>query len=90
MIKVSANSKPAAVAAAIAGELRSHHHVTLQVIGAAAVNQAIKALVLARGNLAPYGLDLTIQPELVKVADQSSLEEKTAIRLTAYVFQRPQ
>ena len=47
LIKVSATSRTAAVAGAIAGVVRDHHRAEVQAIGAAAVNQAVKALVLA-------------------------------------------
>ena len=49
MIKVSATSRTSAVAGAIAGVVREHHRAEVQAIGAGAVNQAIKALVLATG-----------------------------------------
>ena len=48
MIKVSASSRTSAVAGAIAGIVREHKHAEVQAIGAGAVNQAVKALVLAR------------------------------------------
>ena len=51
MIKVSANSRTSAVAGAIAGVIREHKHAEVQAIGAGAVNQAMKALVLATGYL---------------------------------------
>ena len=56
VIKVKANSRTAAVAGAIAGVMREHKHAEVQAIGAGAVNQAVKALVLARGYLAEDGI----------------------------------
>ena len=53
MIKVSANSRTAAVAGAIAGVIREHKYAEVQAIGAGAVNQAMKALALATERLAP-------------------------------------
>ena len=56
MIKVSANSRTSAVAGAIAGVVREHHRAEVQAIGAGAVNQAMKALVLATGYLRNDGI----------------------------------
>ena len=53
MIKVSANSRTSAVAGAIAGVVREHHRAEVQAIGAGAVNQAVKALVVLRKGSAP-------------------------------------
>ena len=58
MIKVSANSRTSAVAGAIAGVVREHKHAEVQAIGAGAVNQAVKALVLATGYLKLDGIDI--------------------------------
>ncbi len=51
IIKVSATSRTSAVAGAIAGVVREHKRAEVQAIGAGAVNQAVKALVLATGYL---------------------------------------
>jgi stage V sporulation protein S len=56
MIKVSANSRTSAVAGAIAGVVREHKRAEVQAIGAGAVNQAVKALVLATGYLKLDGI----------------------------------
>ncbi len=79
IIKVKANSRTAAVAGAIAGVVREHKHADVQAIGAGAVNQAIKALVLATGYLAEDGIEVVCVPEFVDV----EIEEKirTAIKL---------
>ena len=79
MIKVSANSRTAAVAGAIAGVVREHHRAVVQAIGAGAVNQAVKALVLATGYLQSDGIHVTCVPEFTDV----SIEDKvrTAIKL---------
>lgn len=78
-IRVSANSRTAAVAGAIAGIVREHHRAVVQAIGAGAVNQAVKALVLATGYLQNDGIHVTCVPEFADV----SIEEKvrTAIKL---------
>jgi stage V sporulation protein S len=79
MIKVSANSRTSAVAGAIAGVVREHKRAEVQAIGAGAVNQAIKALVLATGYLKSDGIDVVCVPEFVEV----EIEEKvrTAIKM---------
>ena len=79
MIKVSANSRTSAVAGAIAGVVREHKRAEVQAIGAGAVNQAIKALVLATGYLKSDGIDVVCVPEFVEV----TIEEKvrTAIKM---------
>jgi stage V sporulation protein S len=79
IIKVSANSRTAAVAGAIAGVMREHHHAEVQAIGAGAVNQAIKALVLAKGYLAADGIDIICMPEFVDVEIDGKV--RTAIKL---------
>ena len=79
MIKVSANSRTSAVAGAIAGVVREHKRAEVQAIGAGAVNQAIKALVLATGYLRSDGIEVVCVPEFVEV----EIEEKvrTAIKM---------
>ena len=79
MIKVSANSRTSAVAGAIAGVVREHKRAEVQAIGAGAVNQAVKALVLATGYLKGDGIDVVCIPEFVEV----TIEEKvrTAIKM---------
>ena len=79
MIMVSANSRTSAVAGAIAGVVREHHRSEVQEIGAGAVNQAVKALVLATGYLKNDGIFVTCVPEFADV----TIDEKvrTAIKL---------
>jgi len=79
MIKVSATSRTSAVAGAIAGVIREHHRAEVQAIGAGAVNQAIKALVLATGYLKSDGIFVNCVPEFAEV----TIDEKvrTAIKL---------
>jgi stage V sporulation protein S len=79
VIKVSANSRTAAVAGAIAGVIREHHHADVQAIGAGAVNQAVKALVLARGYLTNDGISIVCVPEFVDVDIEGKV--RTAIKL---------
>jgi stage V sporulation protein S len=79
VIKVSANSRTSAVAGAIAGVIREHHRAEVQAIGAGAVNQAIKALVLATGYLKNDGIVIACVPEFVDVAIDDKV--RTAIKL---------
>jgi stage V sporulation protein S len=79
IIKVSANSRTAAVAGAIAGVIREHKHAEVQAIGAGAVNQAIKALVLATGYLAGDGIPVACVPQFVDVEIDGKV--RTAIKL---------
>jgi stage V sporulation protein S len=79
VIKVSANSRTSAVAGAIAGVIREHKHAEVQAIGAGAVNQAIKALVLAVGYLQPDGIEIVCVPEFADVTIDDKV--RTAIKL---------
>lgn len=80
VLKVSSRSKPTSVAGALAGVIRDKGYVEVQAIGAGAVNQAIKAIAIARGYVAPSGLDLVFTPSFVDVDIDG--EERTAIKLT--------
>jgi len=79
MIRVSANSRTSAVAGAIAGVVREHHRAEVQAIGAAAVNQAMKALILATGYLRSDGIHVACVPEFAEVTIDDKI--RTAIRL---------
>lgn len=79
VIKVSANSRTSAVAGAIAGVIREHKHADVQAIGAGAVNQAVKALVLATGYLKDDGIEIVCVPQFVEVEIDDKV--RTAIRL---------
>ncbi|HEV8354414.1 MAG TPA: stage V sporulation protein S [bacterium] len=78
VLKVSADSKPKAVAGALAAVLRDKGVVELQAIGAGAVNQAVKAIAITRGFVAPNGIDLVAIPAFTKVEIEG--EERTAIK----------
>lgn len=84
MIKVSANSRTSAVAGAIAGVVREHKRAEVQAIGAGAVNQAVKALVLATGYLKNDGIDICCIPEFVDVEIDDKV--RTAIKLVIEPF----
>lgn len=79
IIKVSANSRTSAVAGAIAGVMREHNRAEVQAIGAGAVNQAVKAIAIARGYLHEEGVHLVCIPEFTTVTIEG--KERTAIRL---------
>jgi len=79
LIKVSARSRTAAVAGAIAGVLREHGTAQVQAIGAGAVNQAIKAIVIAKGYMAEEGVAIITTPEFVDIEIDG--KERTAIRI---------
>ena len=79
IIKVSAASRTSAVAGAIAGVVREYNHADVQAIGAGAVNQAVKAVAIARGYLQEDGLHIVCLPEFTTVTIEG--KERTAIRL---------
>lgn len=78
IIKVSARSRTAAVAGAIAGVMRESRHAEVQAIGAGAVNQAVKAIVIAKGYLAEEDVHIVCVPSFVDVDIED--QERTAIR----------
>ncbi|NDJ86440.1 MAG: stage V sporulation protein S [Chloroflexi bacterium] len=77
IIKVAANSRSTAVAGAIAGVIREHHHAEVQAIGAGAVYQAVKALAIARSYLSQE-TDIVVVPIFTDVIING--QERTAIR----------
>lgn len=79
-LKVSAHSKTKALAGALAAVIRTDGIVELQAIGAGAVNQAIKAVAIARGYVAPNGINLVMIPSFVEISIDN--EERTAIKIT--------
>jgi len=79
VLKVSARSRSAAVAGAIAGVVREHGRAEVQAIGAGAVNQATKAVAIARTYLAVDGLDVVCIPSFVDI--NVGDEQRTALRL---------
>lgn len=84
-LKVSSKSSPASVAGAIAGMVKDGVPVNLQCVGAGAVNQAIKAIAIARGFLIPTGFDISCAPVFSDILING--ESRTAIRLSVYVHQ---
>ena len=86
LIKVSAQSRSTAVAGAIAGVMREQGYAEVQAIGASAVNQAVKAVAIARGYLEQDSIDLVIVPSFTEVDIEGN--ERTAVRLA--IFKRPE
>ena len=79
VFRVSAKSNPNDVAGAIATIIHKKGAVETQTIGAGALNQAVKALAIARGYMAPSGIDLICRPAFIDLEVDS--QEYTAIRL---------
>ena len=79
IIKVAATSRSTAVAGAIAGVMREQEQVDVQAIGAGAVNQAVKAVAIARSYLEQDGIDIICIPSFVEVVIDG--QERTAVRL---------
>ena len=85
-LKVSSKSNPNSVAGAVAGAVRERGSVDVQVIGAGALNQAIKAVAIARGFLASSEIDLVCVPSFADIEIDG--EGRTAIRLSVHDRQR--
>lgn len=79
VLKVAAKSNPNSVAGALAGVLRERGCCEIQAIGAGALNQAVKAVAIARGFVAPSGVDLICIPAFTDIIIDG--EERTAIKL---------
>ena len=79
VLKVGARSDPNKVAGALAGTIREEGRAEVQTIGAGALNQAIKSIAIARGFMAPAGVDLVCYPAFVDVEIDGN--ERTAIKL---------
>jgi len=80
VLRVSANSNPSATAGAIANGIRHQGLARIDVIGPRAVNQAVKAIAIARSYVAAGGIDLYCTPSFASIFVQDQGEEKTAIR----------
>jgi len=78
VLKVSSKSEPKSVAGAIAAILRNGEPVEINAIGAAAVNQVVKSIAVARGYVAPNGIDLVCIPAFAQLEVDG--KEKTSIR----------
>ncbi len=78
-LKAGAKTNPSSLAGAIAGLIREEGRAEVQTIGAGALNQAIKAVAIARGYVAPAGYELICIPVFEDIEIDG--EERTAIRL---------
>lgn len=78
-LKVSSKSNPSSVAGALANVFREKGNVEIQAVGAGALNQAIKAIAIARGFIAPSGKNLVCIPAFTDINIEG--EERTAIKL---------
>lgn len=78
-LKVSSKSNPSSVAGALANVFRDKGEVEIQAVGAGALNQAIKAIAIARGFVAPSGKSLICIPAFTDIIIDG--EERTAIKL---------
>lgn len=88
VIKVSAHSRSTAVAGAIAGVMRDYNHAEVQAIGASAVNQAIKAIAIARNYLLLDGIDIVCYPEFVEIDIEG--KDRTAVKLMIMPRNQPE
>ncbi len=79
VLKVSAKSNPNSIAGALAGVIREKGMAEMQAIGAGAINQAVKAVAIARGFVAPSGMELICIPAFTDILIEG--EERTAIKL---------
>lgn len=84
VLKVSSKSKPSSVAGALANSFKSNDSIEIQAIGAAALNQAIKAIAIARGFLAPSGYDIYCIPAFYDIKIDG--EERTGMKLIIKSF----
>ncbi len=83
VLQVASSSQPSSVAGAIAGILRERKLCEIQAIGAGAINQTVKAIAIARGYLAPAGMELMCVPSFADI--EINGEERTAIRFKVEV-----
>lgn len=82
-LRVSAGSNPQSVASAIAHAIYDKREVKLRAVGAGAVNQAVKALAIARGYVAPRGLDLTCKPGFTTIESRDGEISAIVFAVTA-------
>jgi stage V sporulation protein S len=87
LIKVSATSRTALVAGAIAGTIRDHQRAEVQAVGAGAVNQAVKALTLATEYLKEDGILISFEPEFAEITIEGQM--RTAIKFVVEPLPKP-
>jgi stage V sporulation protein S len=79
VLKVSTKSNPNSVAGALAAIIKENNIAEMQAVGAGAINQAVKAIAIARGFIAPSGKDIVCIPAFTDILIDG--EERTAIKL---------
>ena len=83
ILKVSSKSNPSSVAGALAGVLRGTESVEIHTIGAGAVNQAVKAIAIARGFVAPQGIDLICIPAFSDIEIEGEIRTQIKFIVTS-------
>lgn len=78
VLRIAAGSSPKSIAGALTAILKEEGFVELQAVGAGAVNQAVKAIAIARGYIAPNGINIVMIPAFVEIDIDG--EERTAIK----------
>ena len=86
IMKESTNSNPSKVAGAITSLLREHYQLQIQVIGAASLNQAMKAIAIARGYVAPSGQEIYCIPSFYDVTIDEQII--TSLRLNVEIHEK--
>lgn len=79
VLKVASSSNPSSVAGALVKNMQEGKEVELLAVGAGAINQAVKAVAIARGYVSPQGVDITIKPGFEDVEIEGN--KKTAVKL---------
>lgn len=79
IIKVSSKSSPNAVAGALANMIKQTDRIEMNAVGAGAINQAVKAIAIARGFVASGGIELVCIPSFVEISIEGLT--RTAIQL---------
>lgn len=79
VLKVASSSNPSSVAGALVKNMQEGKEVELLSVGAGAINQAVKAVAIARGYVSPQGVDITVKPGFEDVEIEG--KKKTAIKL---------
>lgn len=84
VIRVAGNSRTASVAGAIAGMIRDHNYAEIQAIGASAVNQAVKAITLAKDFLSQDGIHISFVPDFVDVEIGGQVRTSIKFKVTEH------
>ncbi len=82
IIKVSSKSNPNNVASAISNIIKKDNKIDVQVVGAGALNQLVKSIIICRGLLAPLGINIVCVPSFVNLQINDSI--KTGIKVQVY------